>query len=279
VKRPGDSSTRFLGLVLLQLALAGCAASGLVEGRPAAGMEGGRISEKEAQRLSRLWIASATRSPAEFEKRWAETRQKVSQVHAQLDLMEARKEPDRWPRGPWLAAMRTARTPVSKELFRRVVVDRCQQALGNGMDLPARAAMWAALSPRFRRNTRDNTAWLKRILGKIGWFDISAFGEDASEAAWILVQHSDHDPGFQESVLRHLTTAASRGDVNPSHYAYLVDRVAKNAGRPQTYGTQGQCSGGRWKPHIILEPERLDVRRRAAGLEPHREYVDSMICF
>ena len=242
-------------------------------------LEAGHLGSEEARRLARLRVAAASRSDADFEARWARTAELIADVERRLDLMEAGEEAGRWPESPWLTAWSLARSPVSRELFRRVAIDQYQQSLGTGMDSVTRAALWAALSPRFRRNTLANAAWLEETLERIGWFSISEYGEDASEAAWLLVQHADHDPGFQASVLRRLTSIVSEGNVDRSHYAYLVDRVARNAGAPQIYGTQGQCIAGAWTPHVISNPEEVDTRRREMGLEPYEAYLNSMRCF
>jgi hypothetical protein len=70
-----------------------------------------------------------------------------------------------------------------------------------------------------------------------------------------------------------------RGDMEPRSYAYLVDRVAHNAGRPQTYGTQGRCVGpGDWQPFDTIELAGLDERRLAVGLEPMSEYRAVFTC-
>jgi len=121
---------------------------------------------------------------------------------------------------------------------------------------------------------RRNSDWLKSVLARIGWFDISHYGAVASQAAWLIVQHSDHDPAWQAAVLADLAPRVARGDMQRSYYAYLVDRVAVNAGRPQTYGTQGRCQG---RGNLVLLPvvdrPNLDPRRAEMGLETIADYT------
>ncbi len=55
--------------------------------------------------------------------------------------------------------------------------------------------------------------------------------------------------------------------------------MAHNAGRAQTYGTQGRCvAPGDWRPFELVEPAALDARRASVGLEPIAEYEARFTC-
>jgi len=84
----------------------------------------------------------------------------------------------------------------------------------------------------------QNTERMKEIVAAIGWPTISKVGEEASKAAWLLVQHADRDVAFQEYCLMLMKVAAFTGDVSPGDLRYLTDRVQINKGLPQVYGTQ-----------------------------------------
>ena len=45
-------------------------------------------------------------------------------------------------------------------------------------------------------------------------------------------------------------------------------------GRPRRYGTQLEERGEHWEPLLVDDPEGLDARRQAVGLEPITEYLD-----
>lgn len=92
---------------------------------------------------------------------------------------------------------------------------------------------------------------------------------DGASAAWLLVQHADDDAAFQERVLELMHGVVERGDADRSELAYLTDRVRVAHGRPQVYGTQF----GRNVPQPIEDPDQLDARRAAAGLEPFADYA------
>ena len=123
-----------------------------------------------------------------------------------------------------------------------------------------------------------NTAEIKKLLGKYGWFGISEFGAQADNDAWLLVQHADRDPEFQREVVSRLEPLAARGETKPAHFALLFDRVALSYNDPtkqtlQRYGTQGRCTGpGTWAPFPVEDPDNLDERRRSVGLPPMAEY-------
>ncbi|MFF3989909.1 DUF6624 domain-containing protein [Streptomyces sp. NPDC001797] len=125
-----------------------------------------------------------------------------------------------------------------------------------------------------RRIDADNTAWLEQVISQRGWPGIALVGERGADAAWLLAQHADLDPAFQRRALELLKAAVEAGDALPRHLAYLTDRVLVAAGEPQVYGTQytddGDGSNLRLQP--VADPDRLDERRAAIGLEPAAEY-------
>jgi len=47
---------------------------------------------------------------------------------------------------------------------------------------------------------KENTLELKKILKKYGWPTYAMVGKKASESAWLIVQHSDHDVRFKKNV-------------------------------------------------------------------------------
>ncbi|MGW9448705.1 DUF6624 domain-containing protein [Streptomyces sp. NPDC055632] len=119
-----------------------------------------------------------------------------------------------------------------------------------------------------------NTAWLKQIVARHGWPGIALVGEQGADEAWLLVQHADLDPDFQRHALGLLEQAVDAGDALPRHLAYLTDRVLVAAGELQVYGTQytQDPDGSNLRPYPVTDPDQLDARRIAAGLEPAAEY-------
>lgn len=119
---------------------------------------------------------------------------------------------------------------------------------------------------------RKNTARMKQILDAHGWPGTSLVGPSASQAAWLLVQHADLEPAFQEQALGFLEKAVKAHQADGQNLAYLTDRVRVAQHRPQVYGTQFVNRGGKWVAPPIEDPEHVDARRAAIGLEPLAVY-------
>lgn len=141
----------------------------------------------------------------------------------------------------------------------------------------------------WREVDEANTARLREIVAEFGWPTISMVGEEASLAAFLLVQHADRAPEFQAECLPLLEEAAARGEVSAMNLAYLTDRVRKAQGRPQLYGTQYSAkmdengevvTGADGRTEYLLplveDMDGLDERRAAAGLGPWAEYERHM---
>ncbi len=122
---------------------------------------------------------------------------------------------------------------------------------------------------------KDNTEYLRKLVEQEGWPSISLVGEEASQAAWLIAQHADHDPEFQSRCLEFMK-ALPDNEVNPANLAYLEDRVRVSKGYPQLYGTQFYEGGDFFGPRPIEDIDELDNRRRAVGLKPFKNYEARM---
>jgi hypothetical protein len=128
------------------------------------------------------------------------------------------------------------------------------------------------VAEEWRRVDTGNTRWLADILATRGWPGRTVAGEDGARAAWLLAQHADRDLDLQRAFLDALRGAVAEGEASPANVAYLEDRVRVADGRPQLYGTQFTVTDGELGPCPIEDPQRLDERRAAAGLEPFAVY-------
>jgi len=122
---------------------------------------------------------------------------------------------------------------------------------------------------------RANTRWLHDIVQRYGWPARSLVGEDGIAAAWLLVQHADRDPAFQRECLD-LMRASPDEETSPAHIAYLTDRVLLAEGDSQIYGTQMTVINGEYQPRNLRDPETVNQRREAAGLNTIGEYLQQM---
>jgi len=120
---------------------------------------------------------------------------------------------------------------------------------------------------------KSNRLVLIEIRHLHGWPTRTVFGEPAALAAWLIAQHSDDDIAFQRSVLPDVEAAVERHEALAYEAPYLEDRISIGEGRPQLYGTQGHCIDGGWRADPILQPDKLDERRKSSGLDPYRGYL------
>jgi len=122
----------------------------------------------------------------------------------------------------------------------------------------------------------SNTKLLKEIVEKIGWPTVSKVGYDASCAAWLLVQHADHDPEYQQYCLN-LMRQEPVEEAIKQNIAFLEDRVRANTGRPTLYGTQfGYNKAGEFGPLPIEDRKNVNEKREEMGLVPFEEYEQEM---
>lgn len=125
-----------------------------------------------------------------------------------------------------------------------------------------------------------NTTQLKAMLDGRGWFRDDLDGAGASDWGWLIAQHADDDPAFQQKVLALIKAGLDNPGVSKADYAYLYDRVQMRTdpdgtigGREQLYGTQGRCAGaGQWEPWPIEDTQNVDARRADVGLGTLAEY-------
>jgi hypothetical protein len=109
----------------------------------------------------------------------------------------------------------------------KLISDSGSKAVGNAIDRsmvkPESQKQYDLLSAKCSQVDQDNLVWMKNVVTKYGWPTISKVGAEASNAAWLLVQHFDTDNAFQKYCLSLMTKAGS--DVNPENVQKLTNRV------------------------------------------------------
>ena len=81
-----------------------------------------------------------------------------------------------------------------------------------------------------------NAEKLNEIVTEYGWPGKSLVGEDGSDAAVIIAQHSISKPTLQRKFLEYLKSSVVEGEALPAQEACLEDRILFNEGKPQKYG-------------------------------------------
>jgi hypothetical protein len=144
---------------------------------------------------------------------------------------------------------------------------------------------------------KNTKAWHERtnrvleIIKKHGWPGYTMVGADASEAAFLVMQHGGIKP--MRKAYRRLKKAAKAGEASMKDYALMCDRNRVLARldifkRKQIYGTQvtGKPIIINGKPKVVngkmqfkyrlaplKKPEEVNKRREEVGLPPIQEYL------
>ena len=127
---------------------------------------------------------------------------------------------------------------------------------------------------------------IKHIINTYGYPTPKKVGAEASYHFFTLIQHSDSDPSFQASILPLLKKLASKEKIPKKEYAFLYDRVQRNTGKKQLYGTQlsfdsnGNLFDSTNKiiiPKDLEDPINVDKRRKEMGLEPLEQYYETVL--
>ena len=118
------------------------------------------------------------------------------------------------------------------------------------------------LARRAMDTDSTNLEMATRILAETGYPSKSLVGDFASQAVWLVIQHSGLE--VQKQYLPQLEKAARNGDLPPAMIAALKDRIDVREGRPQKYGTQlgpdGLCP--------LLDASHVNEWRKEVGLPP-----------
>ncbi|MFE2639445.1 DUF6624 domain-containing protein [Streptomyces scopuliridis] len=136
-----------------------------------------------------------------------------------------------WPRPPRNAELRA-------ELLRRQEADQAVRLVPASERTPEHGQQWRAVDAA-------NSEWLRATIGSYGWPGESMVSPAGASAAWLIAQHSDHQPDFQRECLDLLAAAVTSGDADPRHGALLEDRVLVAQGRSQIFGTHTAGPGRR----------------------------------
>ena len=117
-----------------------------------------------------------------------------------------------------------------------------------------------------------NLIKIKAILDKNGWVGADKVGNEASNALFLVIQHSDLPT--QQKYLPMMREAVKNKKASGGNLALLEDRVALGEGRKQIYGSQLRGDGkGGYFLSPLEDPDNVDKRREEVGLPPIAEYI------
>lgn len=180
------------------------------------------------------------------------------------------------PRGEDLAQKLLAR-PLGEQILRfGTGWGEGEASVAPKLSPGVRAIVVSRIGMAIGRSDYVNTEYLKSIVDKQGWPKVSAVGERAANAAWLLVQHADDDPLFQLRALRLMEPMVASGEVSKQNHAYLYDRVMLKIAGTQRYATQMTCEASQRVPQPLEDANAVDRRRAEAGLSSLAEYQQQM---
>lgn len=123
-----------------------------------------------------------------------------------------------------------------------------------------------------------NYIHVKKIFDVHGFPNLDIVGPTGARNFFLLVQHQDANPVFQEEVLTKMKIEADKGKASLIDYAYLLDRVKVNTNQLQIYGTQMilNLKEDSYEAKPMVEPDKVNERRKTVGLGTIDDYIKSM---
>ncbi len=122
------------------------------------------------------------------------------------------------------------------------------------------------------RTDAENLAEVKAMIGQYGWVGPSLVGDRASNAQFLVIQHSDKQT--REYYLPLMREAVKQHKAKPSSLALMEDRFAFETKGKQIYGSQ-VIADKEGAPMVapIEDPDNVDKLRASVGLAPLADYL------
>jgi hypothetical protein len=117
-----------------------------------------------------------------------------------------------------------------------------------------------------------NIGLVTTILDTKGWPKRAVVG-NAGQTVFLVIQHAALET--QQKYMPMVEQAVKDGELHPSSFALLVDRVRVRTGQPQLYGSQlhQDEKSGATVFFPIEDEANVDARRTTMGLEPLADYA------
>lgn len=145
--------------------------------------------------------------------------------------------------------------------FEKELIQLAENDLEVREKLSAEGKLADGYHPEMEKVHKANAKRLREIISEIGFPTIAKVGSKASDAAWLIIQHSIGEPEFMKEGYRMMIENSD--DINPKNKAYLYDRIQVFQGNPQKYGTQLMMNG---IPFPVEDIENLNRERKKVNL-------------
>ena len=125
----------------------------------------------------------------------------------------------------------------------------------------------------YKRNHVENERIVLAIFDRQGWPEKTTINEQGHLTLANVLQHASME--VREKYLPMMRQATAKGDLEPRLLARAEDRLATDRGELQRYGGKIKYypESGTFDVWPIFEPEQVDQRRAAIGLEPMAEFL------
>lgn len=132
--------------------------------------------------------------------------------------------------------------------------------------------IWEGYNKEMEQLHNRNAKILNDIIDTIGYPTIDKVGAAASEAAWLVIQHSIGQPDFMKKAVQLLENAVKENKADPKNLASLADRIAVLEGKLQLYGTQFDWDkNGELSANPFDNLAKVNERRKLIGLNTLEE--------
>ncbi|NML69042.1 hypothetical protein HHL23_04440 [Chryseobacterium sp. RP-3-3] len=158
------------------------------------------------------------------------------------------------------------------EVFSKELIELAEKDLSVREKLASEGQLVGGYHPEMELIHRQNAERLREIVKAIGFPTVSKVGAEASNAAWLIIQHSIGEPELMKEYYKLMIENSS--DVNPSNIAYLHDRIQVFQSKPQQYGTQLTVEG---IPYPVEDKKHLNEERVKVNLPPLSQEIINRI--
>ncbi|HYG02510.1 MAG TPA: DUF6624 domain-containing protein [Chryseosolibacter sp.] len=163
---------------------------------------------------------------------------------------------------------------LADELARMAEVDQIAAWIPKGKYKEWSNGRWAAFKDSVFTTHKVR---LQDILDRFGYPGYNLVGKKGEKHFWLMVQHCDRHPEFQERVLEKLKIEVRNKNADAKNFGLLTDRVKINSGEGQIYGTQVRYNAvGQAYPKPLADSLNVNRRRAEVGLEPLQQYLNVM---
>jgi hypothetical protein len=118
---------------------------------------------------------------------------------------------------------------------------------------------------------------IQNLIKQYGWPTYSMVGKLAADAPLLVINHLEGEE-MRIKYLPEIKEACLQKEGSCMEYAKIQDRILVNTNQKQIYGMQFRYNKDRkLEPFPIKNPEYVDQKRKAIGLEPIKQYLKRKI--